>query len=544
MTSVSSQSGLEAVRAALAAAERQREAAGFGPQNNPVPGSTLIVFDGGRGGSSVPEGIPSDAVLAKDNAELETNDRDNAIRFLRRHPFELINVYGRGWYSWNGRFYEYDGDSARAYQLAGTVAAKIHDEAAHLKEKDKKAKARLQAKRHTFATMSGNHRGQTNMLLQVATRRQRDVNDLDQHRHRFIARNGTLTFVQSADDPGAWQSVFVAGHDPDDLATRSVEADYRPDAECPKWRAFLEQVQPDLERRLFLQRWAGLQLLGVMSHQAIVVHYGLGANGKSTYAKAIANVLGGYGVTVASETLISRTQREGNKPSPDLVRLIGVRSVQVHEYPDNEPLNEGMVKTMTGGETLPVHDKNKPIVELHPLFKLEVYANEKPPIKGSAKGIWRRLHLVDWSVTIPEASQRPMDQLLEEFKSESSGVLNWLIDGASMFLEDGLKPPASVRAAVEEYRDDYDHVGVFIRDCVRPEPGQNVGATYLYEAYTRWCKENAIDPYRNKSFSLKAVAHGLRKYHSNGIKYQDIKLHNIPASSGGNPPSPPYSEPF
>ena len=139
----------------------------------------------------------------------------------------------------------------------------------------------------------------------------------------------------------------------------------------------------------------------------------------------------------------------------DLVRLIGVRSVQVHEYPSNEPINEAMVKTMTGGETLPVHDKNKPIVELHPLFKLEIYANERPPINGSAEGIWRRLQLVPWLVTIPEEHRRPMDQMLDEFKAESSGILNWLIDGALLFLENGLEPPER-----SKYGYEYGHVSM------------------------------------------------------------------------------------
>lgn len=550
---------LEAVRKVLAASERAHALVGVEAASGKTvsgfllddgslhelraDGSTLIHFHRAQDARPAPAApAPSDAELAKQNADLEQNDRDNAVRFLRRHPTELISVYGRGWYAWNGRYYEYDGDGARAYQLAGVVAAKIHDEAAHIATKDRKLKARLQAARRKFATQSGNHRGQGNMLLQVAARRQFDVNDLDQHRHRFIARNGTITFLP--DGEGGWRLDFAPRHDPADLSTRCVEAEFRPGAECPKWRAFLAQVQTDPERRLFLQRWAGLQLLGVMSHQSIVVHYGLGANGKSTYAKGLANVIGGYGVTVASETLIGRTQREGNKPSPDLVRLIGVRSVQVHEYPSNEPINEAMVKTMTGGETLPVHDKNKPIVELHPLFKLEIYANERPPINGSAEGIWRRLQLVPWLVTIPEEHRRPMDQMLDEFKAESSGILNWLIDGALLFLENGLEPPESVRTAGEDYRDEYDHVGVFIRECVKSEPGQTVAGAYLYDAYTRWCKASAIDPHRSKAFSQKAIAHGLIKRRNNGSKYYDIQLHNVPPPDVENPPRPSISEPF
>jgi len=481
--------------------------------------------------------------LAKACAELEPNDRDNALRFLKRFPDDLIYVRGRGWHVWTGTHYELEGAEEAAHRRAGEVAAAIHDEAAHITHEDPDVRKTLQGRRHAYAVKTGNHAAQANMLAQVAVRRGTDINALDRKPTRVIVENGTLEFFRadSADphaEPGTFAVRFDPLHDPAHLASRRIEAKYRANIACPRWLAFLAQVQPDPSHRAYLQTWAGLSMLGTMDHQSIVVHHGRGANGKSTYANALARILGRYSATVAAESFI-KDKKEGGKSTPDLIRLAGVRSVQVHEYPRNAILDEALIKSVTGGERIVVRDLYKPVVELEPRFKLEIYANDKPRIEGSEEGIWRRMHLVPWQVMIPKDERRPMADLLAEFAEEADGILNWMIDGALIYLENGLRPPGSILAATETYREDSDPVGVFVRECVRREPGQDVSGASMYSAYQRWCDANALGAMSMVRFGKELQSHGLQRVRSNGSWYRDIQLHSVPDVTA-DAPSPPY----
>ncbi|GGD42602.1 DNA primase family protein [Aureimonas glaciei] len=464
---------------------------------------------------------------ARDCAELEQNDRDNAVRFLRHYPKEFLYVRGRGIFAWTGTHYEFNGGSDRALVRAGEVAKAIHREARFVHGRDKKETEQRRMRRHTFACTSGSHRPQNNMILQMQARRSVDANDLDAADLRFITRNGTVEF-KAGEEPGAWSFDFAETHNPDHLSSRRVEVDYRQGAECPKWRAFLAQMQPEEEKRTFLQRWAGLGLLGAMDHQSFVVHYGTGANGKSTYAAALARIMGGYAVNARPESVLSSAQRSGKDASPDLARLIGVRLVQVHEYPRGGVIDETIVKTVTGGEKIVVRNNYESFFELAPRFKLEIYANDKPGIQGGTEGIWRRVKLVEWSAFIPVEQRRPMAALLAEFEEESAGILNWMIDGALLYLEDGLKPPKSVTDATTEYRDESDPVGVFLRECIKDDPGNRVSARHMLDSFERWCAANAVRPMSQKRFGAALTTHGLHKFTSSGTWYSDVILHNVP----------------
>ena len=151
---------------------------------------------------------------------------------------------------------------------------------------------------------------------------------------------------------------------------------------------------------------------------------GDGANGKSTFINVINKLLGMYGMTAASQTLIANG---GNSIGDDLVDLIGARLITVSETEEGQSLAEAKIKQMTGGDRL----KGRPLYGSHIQFniigKLWLATNSLPQINNTDHGIWRLIKAIPFNRTFSaeEQDKSLSDKLMEELP----GILNWAIEG-------------------------------------------------------------------------------------------------------------------
>jgi putative DNA primase/helicase len=110
-------------------------------------------------------------------------------------------------------------------------------------------------------------------------------------------------------------------------------------------------------------------------------------------------------------------------------------------------------------------------------------------IKGTDFGMWRRIKLIPFTTRIEEEKQ---DKHLEEkLRVEASGILNWLLEGTARWLkEGGLRAPAIILNATDEYRGEMDVIGNFLKECCVANPGTTIRIRELFKAYQEWCEEN------------------------------------------------------
>ena len=92
-----------------------------------------------------------------------------------------------------------------------------------------------------------------------------------------------------------------------------------------------------------------------------------------------------------------------------------------------------------------------------PTHKLFLAGNHKPTVRGDDEGIWRRMRLIPWLVTIPEAERDP--QLPQRLRAELAGVLRWAVEGCLAWQKRGLNEPRAVREATANYREENDVLG-------------------------------------------------------------------------------------
>ncbi len=446
--------------------------------------------------------IPHD-IIALDDDDISATERKRRVRVLKDEAAKLKDVVARG---------------ALAQK---TLAAR-------------------QAQRRRFATASGNSGKLDGMLGEARPAVTRTLAGLDHDPLALNVANGTIRFhkVEKPDpecpDPDASRMITswhysIRPHARGDHMTKLAPAFHCPEAEAPVFQAFLARIIPDAEVRGFLQRFFGYCLTALTTEQMFCIFHGEGSNGKSTLVDIIARVLGDYATSVPVMSLVNENNRKGSEATPDLIRLPAARFVRSAEPKEGLPLDESLIKDLTSGEPINVRRLNHEFVEVYPRFKLSISCNRKPRIYGNDDGIWRRVTLVPFEVQIPKEER---DKALPtKLQREMSGILNWMVEGALDFLARGaLEAPEKILAATQEYRDESDLVGAFIRAAVdvTRSPNDTVEAGDLYAAFTTYCAKSAQTPVGKNTFNRRmpkaADAFGFEKGKASVSLYVGIRI--------------------
>lgn len=305
------------------------------------------------------------------------------------------------------------------------------------------------------------------------------VTDLDSDPLLLGVRNGVVDFRSGEFRP----------HDPTVMVTRQCACDFDPDAECPTFEAFLEDVQPDPEMRNFLQRLVGYTLTGEIGEHILPFHFGCGANGKGTFLEqALFKLLGSYSAKLTDGLIYMNTK--GKTPDLEIAGLCGIRFALGEENSEGGGLNEALLKKMTGGDRQKGRFHYENFVEYDPTAKIHLVGNHKPRITGRDDGIWRRFRLVNWPVSIPD--DRKDLHLWGKLAAEFPGILNWAIRGKLELGELGTQPPACVIAATNQFKADCDSFGDFLREKTEDDQTSTVTKADLFKAYRDYCEDQAM----------------------------------------------------
>ena len=402
------------------------------------------------------------------------NDSGNAERFRQRHGRNFLYVEEMGWLGWTGSHWSLADGHNKSRMAAQDTARKIFVEADQLEDPGAAKKLR------GWALESGNGARLAQMTRLAEPYLARSVGELDPDPFLLNCQNGALELPRDPAKP-----VRLRRHSRLDLATRVTPIGYDPEASCPLFRQFLAQILPDPELQIFVQVWFGYCLTGDYSEHKLAMFWGEGRNGKGVLTKLQQWLAGDYAAIVQFSSLLDDRARRGSEPSPDLAKLPGARVVFAGEPKKGQRLDDGLVKQITGGDDLTVRRLNRDPFDLKPTFKLTLSFNNKPRIHDDTHGMWSRILLVPFVVTIAENQQDP--NLLGKLKAEGPGVLNWALDGFRMWREQGLQTPQAVLAATAGYRSESDDIGLFLATATTRGDQQNaIRSTQLYDCYKGW----------------------------------------------------------
>ena len=306
-------------------------------------------------------------------------------------------------------------------------------------------------------------------------------------------------------------------NEPSLLLSKICNVTYDETADCPKWKEFIREVmQDDQDKIEYLQMILGYTLTGLTEQEAFWILYGATTrNGKSTLIETISYLLGedqGYSVNMNPETLAQK-KKDSSRTSGDIARLKGARLVICSEPPKRMLFDIGLVKTLTGRDTITARQIYQEEIQFKPEFKLVMNTNYLPVVQDNSLFTSGRVNVITFDRHFESHEQdKQLKGKLRE-KKELSGILNWLLEGLKKYneLKGNIEPPQAVKEATKAYEQDSDKIGQFINDCLKPIKGINSSLKEVYEVYEEWCNDNGYGVENKGNFKAELRTRNLIK---------------------------------
>lgn len=235
----------------------------------------------------------------------------------------------------------------------------------------------------------------------------------------------------------------------------------------------------------YVQMICGLAAIGKVYVEALIIAYGDGRNGKSTFWNAVSRVLGLYSGNISADTLTVGCRRN---IKPEMAEVKGKRLLIAAEMQEGARLNDSTVKQLCSTDDVFAEKKYKDPFSFKPCHTLVLYTNHLPRVSASDDGIWRRLIVIPFNAKITGKSDiKNYGEYLYDNAGES--ILTWVIEGAKKVidLDYQIPVPACVKAAIDEYRSQNDWFGHFMEDKCETGDGFRESSSSLYQAYRNYC---------------------------------------------------------
>jgi putative DNA primase/helicase len=380
-------------------------------------------------------------------------DLGNAKRLVRHHGADLRYCFPlKSWLVWNGRRWLHD-DTDEAMRRAKATVKTIFIEASEAATVDE---AKALAK---WAIKSQSKKNLTDMVTLTQSELTIPVlpNELDADPFLFNCANGTLDL----------RSGVLREHRREDLITKLSPVIYDADARDEVFEKFLDDsTGGDEQLKTFVQRAAGYSLTGDTREEVLFFIYGSTASGKSTLVDALKATLGEeeYAKTADFEAFLARKNVGGARN--DIADLAGARFVASIEVDEGKKLAEGLIKMITGGDTVKARFLHQNLFAFRPTFKLWLAANHTPKVRDDDDAMWRRILTVPFTHTVEKSKRDPRVKAhLKDVAASGASILAWMVQGCLDWQRDGLRVPQAVEDATADFRESQDPLKDFLSEC-------------------------------------------------------------------------------
>lgn len=304
-----------------------------------------------------------------------------------------------------------------------------------------------------------------------------DVSELDYDAELLNTPAGTYDLTKGL--------AGCAPHDYDDLITKITDCSPG-DKGMDLWLETLDRLFcGDQELIEYVQCIVGQAAIGRVHEEHMIIAYGGGANGKSTFWNTIARVLGSYSGKISAEALTVNCKRN---VKPEMAELKGKRLIIASELDEGTRLNTGTVKQLCSTDPIQAEKKYKDPFSFDPSHTLVLYTNHLPKVSVNDDGTWRRLIVIPFSAKITGKSD--IKNFADHLYNESGpAILSWIIEGAEKAIVSKFHTlkPQTVQDAIDAYREENDWLGQFIEDYCDVDPSFSEKSGELYQTYRNAC---------------------------------------------------------
>ena len=419
------------------------------------------------------------ALASTTKGDAELTEAGNARRLARRHRDHIMFAGGQ-WYVWDDQRWCRD-TMNRVHELALETADSILEEeaTAALKASDEVAYDRL----CKWAKASRSSGRLSNMVRLAA----RSIADIKQDHTLLDSDPRVLNTLSGLVNLSTGELEKTTR---DHLVTHLVPVEYKPTAQCPLWEQTLDEVfLGDAELIEWFQRAVGYSLTGLTDEQCMFILQGSGSNGKTTILETLKAIMGDYATAADLDSFMGDTSSVRTLEA--LAALQGRRVAVATETGTAKRIKEGVIKRITGGDTIRATFLNENSFEFRPQFKLWFGVNELPMVKDPTHGFWRRMRVIPLRRKFTPKDGRDGVRLERLLREEREGILAWAVEGARLYLRahrtgGDLGSCTAIDKAVREYRADQDEFAIFLEEETRDSLDATVPQKDLLDRFVHW----------------------------------------------------------
>jgi P4 family phage/plasmid primase-like protien len=235
----------------------------------------------------------------------------------------------------------------------------------------------------------------------------------------------------------------------------------------------------------YVQQIVGIAAIGKVCIEALIIAFGEGSNGKSTFWNAISRVMGSYSGAISADTLTAGCKRN---IKPEIAELKGKRLVIASELEEGTRLNTSTAKILSSTDEIEAEKKYKDPFKFRPSHTVVLYTNHLPRVGACDAGTWRRLIVIPFNARIIGSGdvKNYADHLVEH---AGEAIMRWIIKGANKAIMQGfhIEVPLCVQKAINKYRENNDWLGNFLEDCCQTGPDYTQKSGAFYQEYRNYC---------------------------------------------------------
>jgi len=296
----------------------------------------------------------------------------------------------------------------------------------------------------------------------------------------------------------------------EDRITKSCNATFDERATCPLWEQFLlDTTQGNHELIHYLAQCVGISLTGHVKEHLFFIVVGPGGTGKSTFFETVKYVWGDYAIGIDPNSIAASMKSEGGRARPDIARLPGVRLAFANETRKGLQLDAGLIKALTGGDTVQARHLYQAEFDFKPTHKLWLRTNEEPQFDGADTGMQRRVKKIPFVNQVKKTKPEDIN-LPEKLRGEAAGILNWAICGLLSYQKYGLVEPATITTETAEYIKSLDVLACFLEEECEIAPTYRQPAGELYLRYRAWIESRGQKALGSPRFRADLQAKGFK----------------------------------
>lgn len=438
------------------------------------------------------------------------DDMGNAERFIDLFGVNIRYCYTeKKWYYYDGQRWRVD-DIGAMERMADRAVQAMNAELKQYAQTDAEENTEMEKAFQKHIKTSRSNKSKKSLLAESQHHVPILPHQMDRYKMALNTPGGVINLKTGE----------IHEHNPEHYFTKMTAVDASSHADCPRWLHFLDDIfDGDKDLIRYIQKAVGYSLTGSTAEQCAFFLLGTGKNGKSTFLDVIRDAFGDYAANIQPETIMVKNN-SGSAINSDIARLKGARFVTSVEPNEGVRLNEGLLKQLTGDDTVTARKLYSEEFEFKPEFKLWMATNHKPIIRGTDTGIWRRIHMIPFNVQIPD--NKVDKNLTHKLKAEMTSIFRWMLDGCALWQSEGLNMPRAVLECVREYRREMDVISAFIEDCCVPEG--SVAAKTLYATYCQWADDNNEYRMSNTKFGMEMAKNFEKVKTKEGWFYSNLSL--------------------